>query len=424
MESKIESHIESDFYDTESENNEEETSIHYNVSKNMTIDNGRYEIIRKIGSGRFSRVWEAVDINNNRKVALKIYKSSKDNYEYYENEIKIFELLNNESCDFIVKKYEHFNINTNYGVHGCISLELCGPHLFKLLDKSDDCKLPEPIVKSIIKQVINGLQYIHSKGIIHTDIKPENIFLVKPLDQISDFNDIKIKLGDLGSSTPIDDLYSLSIGTTPYIAPEIVMRSKYNTSADIWALGGLIFELMTGDCLFDPEAYFGDSDDDGESEDDESENGESENGESEDDESEDDDDESDDDNYEDWELIHLHISLFHKILGPLPKDLVSKGEYFEDFFTKDGKLRRIPNYLEKKCIKDILIDDHDFSENNAIRLATILNKIFVYMPENRMKCNDLLELDWLQGDFKKEYLKLLNKYQNENKNKNKNKNRK
>ena len=60
-----------------------------------------------------------------------------------------------------------------------------------------------------------------------------------------------------------------------------------------------------------------------------------ESGDGNDDESDDGDDsgdESDDCNYEDWELIHLHISLFHKVLGPLPKDLVSKGEYFEIHF--------------------------------------------------------------------------------------------
>ena len=71
---------------------------------------------------------------------------------------------------------------------------------------------------------------------------------------------MKVKLLDLGSSTVVDDLYTLSIGTTPYLAPEVVLRSKYNTSVDIWAVGCLIYELMTGDCLFDPEAYF-DSDD-------------------------------------------------------------------------------------------------------------------------------------------------------------------
>ena len=245
-------------YDSERESNpsvfdDEDISFYHQTEIGMII-NEKYKVIEKLGSGRFSRVWKVLNTEDDKHYALKIYKSSKDYDDYYKNEIQVYTILGDDVPSTIVKKYDNFEIEDEHGSHGCLLFELCGSNLIKLLDQSDDNKLPEPIVKYIVKQVLEALKFIHSKNLIHTDIKPENILLEKDFNQISDFYDMKIKLLDLGSSTVVDDLYTLSIGTTPYLAPEVVLRSKYNTSVDIWAVGCLIYELMTGDCLFDPEA--------------------------------------------------------------------------------------------------------------------------------------------------------------------------
>ena len=417
-------------YDSERESNpsvfdDEDISFYHQTEIGMII-NEKYKVIEKLGSGRFSRVWKVLNTEDNKHYALKIYKSSKDYDDYYKNEVQVYTILGDDVPSTIVKKYDNFEIEDEHGSHGCLLFELCGSNLIKLLEQSDDNKLPEPIVKYIVKQVLEALKFIHSKNLIHTDIKPENILLEKDFSQISDFYDMKVKLLDLGSSTVVDDLYTLSIGTTPYLAPEVVLRSKYNTSVDIWAVGCLIYELMTGDCLFDPEAYFDsddeNSDDDSDGDSDDDSDDESRVQELDEDgnvrksnESEGSTDFSEDNNCEDWELIHLHLSLFHKTLGPLPPSLVEKGEYFEDFFTKDGKLRRIPNYIEKKNIQNILIDDYEFSEVNAKKLAYVLEKLFIYLPDERLTPTQVLDLDWFSGDLKTEYEKLLGIYQREQK---------
>ena len=79
------------------------------------------------------------------------------------------------------------------------------------------------------------------------------------------------------------------------------------------------------------------------------------------------------------------------------------------------KLRRIPNYIEKKNIQNILIDDYEFSEVNAKKLAYVLEKLFIYLPDERLSPAQVLDLDWFSGDLKTEYEKLLGIYQREQK---------
>ena len=138
-------------------------------------------------------------------------------------------------------------------------------------------------------------------------IKPENILLTLSMKQIDTVDDLNIKITDLGSSTPADNLYSLSIGTTPYIPPEfVVLRSKYDKSVDIWGIGCLLFELITGECLFDPESFFDenceidedDSNDDDSNDDNSDDNKEEENKSEDDDESEEEDEEESDQEYD------------------------------------------------------------------------------------------------------------------------------
>ena len=112
------------------------------------------------------------------------------------------------------------------------------------------------MVKKIIQEVLKALSILHENNIIHTDLKPENILLVNNINNIEDFDDFHIKLIDMGSSMLENEIDTHSIGTDPYLAPEVVLRGDYDKSVDIWALGNVIFELTTGNLLIDPEDYY------------------------------------------------------------------------------------------------------------------------------------------------------------------------
>ena len=113
--------------------------------------------------------------------------------------------------------------------------------LFDML-KMEQRGLTMPLLKNILKQVLSGLQYLHSKNIIHRDIKPQNILVNR--------NKTIYKITDFGICTKVEEKYfnikRSCAGTPWYMAPEIILGEPYSFSADIWSLGCLAFELFCG----------------------------------------------------------------------------------------------------------------------------------------------------------------------------------
>ena len=105
--------------------------------------------------------------------------------------------------------------------------------------------LSEKLIKIYIRQILKGLQYLHSKGIVHRDIKAANVLL----DTCG-----TVKLSDFGCSGQIslssshseNELLNSIKGSIPWMAPEVICQNKYGCKADIWSLGCLIIELKTG----------------------------------------------------------------------------------------------------------------------------------------------------------------------------------
>ncbi|XP_041748579.2 SRSF protein kinase 1 isoform X2 [Coregonus clupeaformis] len=155
----------------------------YHHVKIGDLFNGRYHVIRKLGWGHFSTVWLAWDIQGKRFVAMKVVKSAEHYTETALDEIKLLRSVrntdqNDPSREKVVQLLDDFKISGMNGSHVCMVFEVLGHHLLKWIIKSNYQGLPLPCVKSIIRQVLQGLDYLHSKcKIIHTDIKPENILL-------------------------------------------------------------------------------------------------------------------------------------------------------------------------------------------------------------------------------------------------------
>ncbi|XP_063052748.1 SRSF protein kinase 2 isoform X2 [Engraulis encrasicolus] len=155
----------------------------YHPVKIGDLFNGRYHVIRKLGWGHFSTVWLCWDIQGKRFVAMKVVKSAQHYTETALDEIKLLRCVRDSdpgdpNKDMVVQLIDDFKISGINGIHVCMVFEVLGHHLLKWIIKSNYQGLPLPCVKSIIRQVLQGLDYLHSKcKIIHTDIKPENILL-------------------------------------------------------------------------------------------------------------------------------------------------------------------------------------------------------------------------------------------------------
>ncbi len=124
--------------------------------------------------------------------------------------------------------------------HVCLGFELHGRDLRHAMRRG---KLPLEKVKHITRQVLSGLADMHRAGVIHTDVKPDNI--------LYDSRRGTARLGDLGLSEP-----SLQVGepiaTQDYAPPEALVGSPMASPVDLWALGCTVFEMLTGELLFDP----------------------------------------------------------------------------------------------------------------------------------------------------------------------------
>ncbi|KAJ8249808.1 hypothetical protein COCON_G00230240 [Conger conger] len=155
----------------------------YHPVKIGDLFNGRYHVIRKLGWGHFSTVWLCWDIQGKRFVAMKVVKSAQHYTETALDEIKLLRCVRESdpgdpNKDMVVQLIDDFKISGVNGIHVCMVFEVLGHHLLKWIIKSNYQGLPLPCVKSIIHQVLQGLDYLHSKcKIIHTDIKPENILM-------------------------------------------------------------------------------------------------------------------------------------------------------------------------------------------------------------------------------------------------------
>ena len=207
---------------------------------NDIIEN--YVLSNEIGKGAYAVVRAGRNLNDNSKVAVKIYDKGKmmtpSRKKNAEREVKILEKLDHNNVIKLIKTIENnrsLNLVMEY-VSGC--------SLMAYLKKKQNKRLEEPEARRIFKQVLAGLEYCHGLNITHRDVKLENILI--------DCNHV-IKIIDFGFSTCFsnDKKISLFCGTPSYMSPEIVSKQEAcGPPSDIWAAGVVLFVLLTGNFPF------------------------------------------------------------------------------------------------------------------------------------------------------------------------------
>ena len=199
-----------------------------------------FKIIREIGSGSFGRVYLAKHLKTKVDYAIKVIdKRNKTNIEgkpYFRREIEIMSKIRHPNCVRLFGNFEDENF--------CyfIMEYIPGGNLYTLMSSNRNTGLNIYLVASIVRDLASAIYYLHNMNppIIHRDIKPENVLLT---------DNKKIKLTDFGWSNYIDfegEQRSTLCGTPIYLAPEMITNSGHDKHVDIWCLGVLLFELLTG----------------------------------------------------------------------------------------------------------------------------------------------------------------------------------
>lgn len=202
---------------------------------------GRYEVIRSIGAGGMGAVYLACDTRyRDFFVALKVLYpgiiKTKESRERFRNEIVASYRVNHIN---IVRAFEYFDEDD----FQAYAMEYVDGG--DLAEKMNGGKLSWVVATNILKQIAAGLEAIHAQGVVHRDLKPENILLTKAgIVKISDFGVARLR----GSITLTQA--GAMVGTPKYVSPEYVETGECDHRGDIYALGVMAFELLTGESPF------------------------------------------------------------------------------------------------------------------------------------------------------------------------------
>ena len=217
-----------------------------------SILNGRYEIIEKVGIGGMAIVYKAKDIYLKRIVAVKVlkeqYLDDKEFIKKFVIEAQSVANLNNQN---IVKIYDVGQHIEDGKIFNYIVMEYINGKTLNELIK-DNGRLNSTAVVSISKQIANALDCAHKHHIIHRDIKPHNIIIDENLNvKVTDFG-----IARIATSSTITYTSSV-LGTVHYISPEQAKGKFIDEKSDIYSLGVVMYEMVTGRVPFDTDNAVG-----------------------------------------------------------------------------------------------------------------------------------------------------------------------
>ena len=162
------------------------------------------------------------------------------------------------------------------------------------------------------------------------------------------------RICDLGNACWVDRQFTNDIQTRQYRSPEVILGAKYGTSADIWSLACIVFELATGDVLFDPRSG------------------------------------------KDYDRDEDHLALMMELIGRMPKHLALSGKYSKEFFNRNGELRHIRSLKFWPCER-VLMEKYGMSEKDSKELSDFLTPMLDFNPTKRATAEQMISHPWLDG---------------------------
>ena len=368
-----------------------------------------FDIIKKIGAGSFSSVYK-IKLSSGKIAALKVSDTKKEDIKYSLNEVNILKKFINSHFIVNLLCYE-INEDVNN-----IALEYMDGVLYDIIRfyKKNGRYLPITVVKKFSIQLLHGLHELYRANVVHNDLKPENIlyknsfknFLKNKFDDIDDKynfiiyshlcyniykslethkyssmpsrNDLRahigrtnevlmefmllnthLKIGDMGLSISKDQ-YDINpkciLYTKPtrhYISPEILLNAPYWCSSDMWGLGCIIYEMITGDVLFNPIR---------------------------------------DNN---MGINSHHIALIIKTFGRIPNNLLEHGKKTDRYFVNGVHKFQ---YLigQHQPISFLLKKYYKFSKSEAKSIENFLKFMFEINPVKRITPFNAMKLPFIQ----------------------------
>ena len=372
------------------------------------IFNKKYRVKSKLGWGHFSTVWlveyfppesnktfsNAESINSslffpklkekeiktetkaveqeeqNEKMlygALKVVRSAPKYTETANDEVIFLKTISENDpdrkyfCLHLIDSFTHRGLN---GIHTCMVTDVGGSNLLSLIKLYHYKGIPISITKEISRQVLIALNYLHTRcSLIHTDLKPENVLLnftighngIKHRKDVPDSNHIKVLLADFGNANWIHKRYTNDIQTRQYRCPEVMLGLHWDCPSDIWSMGCMLFELLTGDYLFSPRET------------------------------------------ERFSKVDDHFALFMELLGPIPKDMIDASSVRSKYFTSDYELKRIPNKrLAPRQLEKVLNEKYKMDMEQAVIVSDLIKSMLVYDENKRATAAQCLKHPWFK----------------------------
>jgi serine/threonine protein kinase len=208
----------------------------------------RYQIIEELGKGGMGKVYKALDTEIREKIALKLLKpeisSDKETIERFRNELKLARKIAHRN---VCKMYD---LNEEKGTRYITMEYVAGEDLKKFIRKVGQMPIPRTI--SIAKQVCEGLEEAHRLGVVHRDLKPQNIMVDEGGNaRIMDFGIARSIRGKGITGAGV------MIGTPEYMSPEQAEVKDVDQRSDIYSLGIILYEMVTGRVPFEGETPLG-----------------------------------------------------------------------------------------------------------------------------------------------------------------------